>query len=74
MMSTPCYTIYGIDMDIEAPEGTPEYGEGEVVMLYVTVNEDGSPHYCRYLFKTDQKMFAHEQQVRQIKDAADEAN
>jgi hypothetical protein len=43
-------------------------------MLYVTVNEDGSPHYCRYLFETNEKMFAHEQQVRQIKDAADKAN
>jgi hypothetical protein len=43
-------------------------------MLYITINEDGSPHYCRYLFETNEKMFPHEQQVRQIKDAADEAN
>jgi hypothetical protein len=50
-MSTPYYIIQGIDMDMDVPEDTPEYGGGEVVMLYITINKDGRPHYCCYLFE-----------------------
>jgi hypothetical protein len=53
-MSTPYYTIHDINMDMYIPEDTPEYGEGEAVMLYVTIKKDGSPHFCRCLIETQE--------------------
>jgi hypothetical protein len=74
-MTTPHYSLYGILCDVVVPEGTPEIGSGDYCSVYMTQpDKEDDKYMCVFAFDTEAKLFAHEELVIQIKDAAADAN
>ena len=75
-MTTPHFSLHGIQCAVIVPEDTPQYGEGDFPSIYITEpeTEEEDEYLCVFNFETEAKLLAHEQQILQIKDAAAEAN
>jgi hypothetical protein len=74
-MATTHYFLHGILCDVMVPEGTPAFGAGDFWTVDLTEPENKDDNYfCVFNFDTEAKLFAHEQQILQIKYAAADAN
>jgi hypothetical protein len=74
-MTTPHFSLYGIQCAMMLPEDTPEFGHGEHRSIYMTEPENEDDEYmCVFAFETEEKLVAHNERVLQIKDAAADAN